>query len=339
MRVREIGEFGLIGRLRSVVAREDRTVSVGIGDDAAVVRMNGSVVLTTDALVEGVHFRADLIDARSTGYKALAASVSDVAAMGAAPRHALVALAVPPEEEVDRLVQIYEGMADACEQFDMTVVGGDVVGTVGPLVLSVTVTGELAGPRPLLRSGAKPADLLFVTGDLGGAAAYVHLVNEKPGATLADEDMAALCARHRRPLPPVQAGAALARMGVCACANDVSDGLSSELHEIAEASGVRLAVEEERIPTLPALRHYARAVGLSAVDFALTGGEDYQLVGAVPQREAGRLLALMEEIGVRVTFIGRAEEGEPGVDLLTARGRQTIARAGYDHFRGGPKDG
>lgn len=336
VRVREVGEFALIDRLRAVVMREDRTVLVGIGDDAAVVRLDGSAVLTTDALVEGVHFRGDMIDARSTGYKALAASVSDVAAMGAAPRHALVTLAVPGEEEVERLVQIYEGMADACEQFEMTVIGGDVVGTSGPLVLSVTVTGELAGQQPLLRSGAQPTDLLFVTGDLGGAAAYVHLMDERPGVVLSDEDADALRERHQRPRPQVQAGAALARAGVCACANDVSDGLSSELHEIAEASGVRLVVDEERIPTPPALRHYARAVGLRAIDFALAGGEDYQLVGSVPRKEAGRLLALMEQIGVRVTLIGRAEEGEPGVELLTAHGRQPLARAGYDHFSGGP---
>ncbi len=335
MRVREIGEFGLIDRLRAAVARGDSTVLVGIGDDAAVVRLDGTPVLTADALVEGVHFRADMIDARSVGYKSLAASVSDVVAMGAAPRHALVTLAVPADETVERLVEMYEGMAEACERFDMTVVGGDIVGTAGPLILSVTVTGELAGPRPLLRSGAQPTDLLFVTGDLGGAGAYVHMMNERPDAVLAEEDAALLRARHQRPWPPLLAGAALARAGVCACANDVSDGLSSELHEIAEASGVRLVVDEERIPTLPALRHYARAVGIRAVDFALTGGEDYQLVGAVSRKDSGRLLTLMEEIGVRVTFIGRAEDGEPGVELRSARGRQPLARGGYDHFSGG----
>lgn len=336
MLVREIGEFGLIHRLRAAVAREDGSVVVGIGDDAAVVRLEGPLVLTADALVDGVHFRADMMDARSVGYKSLAASVSDVAAMGGIPRHALVTLAVPPEETVERLVEMYEGMADACEQFDMTVVGGDVVATAGPLILSVTVTGELPAGRPLLRSGAQPADLLFVTGDLGAAGGYVHMMNERSAAVLAEEDTALLRARHQRPCPPAHAGAALARAGVCVCANDVSDGLSSELHEIAEASGVRLVVDEERIPTLPALRHYARAVGMRAVDFALAGGEDYQLVGAVSRKDSGRLLTLMEEMGVRVTLIGRAEEGEPGVELRTANGRQPLARRGYDHFSRGP---
>ena len=343
MLVRDIGEFGLIERLRPFIAREDPTVRIGIGDDAAVVFYTRPVAMTADALVEGVHFRADLIDMRSTGYKALAASLSDLAAIGAHPRHALVTLALPRTQEVEPLLELYAGLGEAGRMHGATVVGGDVVATDGPLVVAVSMTGELAGERPLLRSGAMPGDAVFVTGDLGGAGAYVHWRTHAGCGGLTEEDAHWLRLRHQRPAPQLAAGAALAQSGDCHALNDVSDGLSSELHEIAAASGVRLVVTAERLPTLPAVRHYCRLAGLSPVDFALGGGEDYQLVGTLPYAAAGPMLSSMQGLGVRVTVIGRVEAGAPGVDLIAGGRRDELARGGYDHFRpvgeGSPRDG
>lgn len=339
MLVSEIGEFGLIGRLRTIVAREDPTVDIGIGDDAAVVRYNRPVVLTTDALVAGVHFRADLIDYRSVGYKAMAASLSDVAVMGAEPRHALVTLVLPRDQEVEPLLELYAGVAQAGELYSVTVVGGDVVSTDGPLTISVSMTGELSGERPLRRGDAQPGDLVFVTGDVGASGAYVHWKTHLPSGHLSEEDAWVLRLRHIHPVPQLAAGRELALCGFCGATDDVSDGLSSELHEIAQASGVRIVLEEDRIPTLPAVRHYARLAGLTPTGLALTGGEDYQIVGTVASGFAGRLLGRMEAIGVRVTLIGRVEEGAPGVDLSTGSGRVELVRGGYDHFRGEEQGG
>lgn len=338
MFVRDIGEFGLIDRLRAIVSRPDESVWISMGDDAAVVQYGRPVVLTTDALVEGVHFREDWIDYVSLGYKSMAASISDVAAMGARPLHALITLAIREDAEVEPLIDLYRGIAEAGETFCVSVVGGDVVRTTGPLLISVTMTGELMGERPLLRSGAQIGDVIFVTGDIGGAGAYVHAMSHTSVGCLAADDWAVLQLRHRRPVPQVAAADLLSTVISCSSLNDISDGLASELHEIASASHVHLAVFEERLPTPPSVRHYARLCGVPASDFALYGGEDYQLVGTVARVEAGRFLASMQARGIRVTLIGRVEDGESGVELLSETGRIDLPKKGFDHF-GGPRSG
>ena len=330
--VSEVGEFGFIARLKAIMERHDENVIVGIGDDAAVVRYNRPVVMTTDAMVHGIHFREDLIDAHDVGYKALVASISDVAVMGGRAMHALVTLAVPKEASVEPIVSLYEGMRQACDEFSVTVIGGDVVSTTGPLLVSVSVTGELLGEKPLLRSGAKPGDLVFVTGDVGASAAYLHFVEHKSALFLAREDEAVLKERHQRPLPQVQAGALLANFSGCTSTNDISDGLVSELHEIAEASDMGIIIEAIRIPTLPAVRHYARIAHVDALDFALYGGEDYQIVGTVAPDRAGHLLALCQSAGIRITLIGRVHDAGPCVELIRDGRRSELKKGGYDHF-------
>ncbi len=332
MLVGELGEFELIVRLQKIVARGDERLRVGIGDDAAVLDYRHPVVATTDALVENVHFRADLIDDVSLGYKAIATSLSDVAAMGAKPYHALVSLFLPATVTVEQCERIYQGVREACDEYGVSVVGGDIVRSPASFAISVTVLGELVGDRPLLRSGATPGDLLFVTGDLGGAAAYLHYKEAVNIAVLPPLEELELASRHRRPVPQVLAGEVLAGIADCSSADDISDGLASELNEIAKASDVRMVVEAERIPTPPALRHYARLVGVDPLDFALFGGEDYQIVGTVHARGAGELLTRLEAVGVRVTIIGRVEVGNPGLDLIRGGVRDTIERTGFDHF-------
>ncbi|WP_179122964.1 thiamine-phosphate kinase [Ferroacidibacillus organovorans] len=330
MRLHEIGEFGLIARLKEIVWRTDARVMVGIGDDAAVVTYERPVVMTTDALVQGIHFTRDTMTPETTGAKAVVATLSDLAAMGAVARHLLVTLALPPDTDVEEILAMYRGMADVCETYDVTLIGGDVVSTGGPLVISVTATGELLD-KPLLRSGAKPGDILFVTGDLGGSAGFLHALFADRLTMLMPLDLALLRERHQRPTPQFAAAQILAEEG-CTSLNDVSDGLASEAHEIAEASGVHLVIEADRIPIPPALRAYARMGRESPLDFALYGGEDYQLVGTVDVRRAGRVLARMQASGVRFTIIGRVTDGAPGVELLSQGIYQTIEKRGYNHF-------
>lgn len=336
MRVRELGEFGLIGRLRALIDRPDDRVHVGIGDDAAVVAGGRSLVLTADALVEGVHFRRDWISGFAVGYRALAASLSDVAAMGGRPLYALVTLCLSPDEDVEMIEQIYRGMAELADACGVRVVGGDVVRTPGPLVLAVTVTGELLGDRPLTRSGARPDDWIFVTGDLGGAAVFVDRMSTERGVVMTPEDEWVVRLRHERPQPQLLAAEILSRPDVqCTSLNDISDGLASELHELAEASGVSLLIDAERLPSPAAVRNYARSVRRAASDFMLFGGEDFQLVGTVSEASAGNLLAHMEAGGVRCTCIGRVRAGSSGVALRTADGVVSVPKGGYDHFTDG----
>jgi len=332
--VRDLGEFGLIERLAAIVNNTSAAVLVGIGDDAAVVAAPAApLVLTCDAVVEGVHFEREWSEPEAIGWRALTASVSDVAAMGARPQHVLLTLAVPQETDVSWLEGVYRGIRTACDAYGVTVVGGDVVSTPGPVLLSVTVTGVQCGAQPLLRSAARAGDVVFVTGDLGGCGAFVHRRTARPAVVLAPEDESVLYDRYAHPVAQVRAMVALAEAGDIACADDISDGLASELHEIARASGVHVVVDAVRIPTSPALRHYAKQVSLSALDFALTGGEDYQIVGTVSPAKAGFLLARLEAVGVRATLIGRVFEGDAGVTLTYADGAQRpLHRRGYDHF-------
>lgn len=336
VRVLEIGEFGLIRRLRAIVESSVQATSdvlVGIGDDAAVVSCGGKMVLTADALVEGVHFRRDWISMEAVGYRAMAASLSDVAAMGGRPLFALVTLALPYDEEVEPIEKLYRGMVELCDASGVRIVGGDVVATPGPLMLTVSLTGELLGEQPLTRSGAQAGDWIFVTGDIGGAAAFVHRMQGK-GATgiLAADDEWSLRLRHERPQPQLAAARMLVACDCCTSLNDISDGLASELHELAQASGVQMRVWPGRIPTLPAVRHYARMADVTALDLAFFGGEDFQLVGTVKEAAAGALLARMEAVGVRLSYIGRVHEGDASVLLETEQGRVALGQGGYDHF-------
>jgi len=319
-------EFALIRALVAKLPPPGADVQVPIGDDCAVVEASGRLAVTTDAVVEGVHFRRDTMSPAQVGYRAMAAAVSDIAAMGGEPAFVTVALAVPPSWPQDDVVAIYDGVAEAAAAFGASVVGGDVVSTPGPLWLSITAVGRVE--RPVTRAGARPGDVLFVTGSLGGSAAGLDiLLGRRGGSAVA---RAVLVERHRRPTPRLAFGREAARLGATAL-DDISDGLASELHEIAEASGVRLVLEGDRIPIQPEVVEYARAVGKDPLEYALFGGEDYELVGTAPRDVFARLLAVAPVVRTPVTAIGRVEEGD-GVVMRRAGKLSEVARRGYNHF-------
>nr|WP_236588321.1 thiamine-phosphate kinase [Tumebacillus amylolyticus] len=325
----------MIDKITGRLGRGDDSVVVGIGDDAAVTAyaQGHHVVTTTDMLVEGVHFRSDTIDDRSLGYKSLAVSISDIAAMGALPKHAVISLAIPVEMDVERLEDLYTGVADICEEFQTTVVGGDIVKTSGPFVISVTLLGQVEAGRALLRSGAKPGDLLFVTGTVGGSAAGLQYIQQQHSEGVVPTEVAdPLLQAHQRPRPQVEAGRLLLESGVCTSLNDVSDGLASECNEIAKMSGVTLVLLAEQIPLHASVRRYAEISGQQAIDWALFGGEDYQLVGTMQPDSAEQMQALFEKNGLTCTVIGRVTDGAVGVTLQ--RGGQTyeLKPRGYNHF-------
>ncbi|MFC4766876.1 thiamine-phosphate kinase [Effusibacillus consociatus] len=334
MNLREVGEFGLIERLRDKLNPADDTVIVGIGDDAAVLSYDAKsyVVMTTDMLVEGVHFREDTIDFRSLGWKSLAASFSDIAAMGGIPRHAAVSLAIPPSYEIESLEQLYEGIAEICSEFQAHVVGGDIVKTDGPFVISVTVNGEAAQGKALLRSGAQPGDLVFVTGTVGGSAAGLVLLESSQKSLLPPDEQLTLITFHQRPVPQVQVGQILRTSGGCTSCNDISDGLASELNEIAAASGVGIRIDENRLPLAPAVTNFARITGQNAIDWALYGGEDYQLVGTLHPLAYSAVVTACQMNGIRFTLIGRVIEGSGVVMERSAGGETVLTARGYNHF-------
>lgn len=327
-----LDEFGLIRRMVSSLPANRSDVRVGIGDDAAVLeQVNGEdLLMTTDTMVAGVHFREDTMSYADVGFKAVAASISDIAAMGGDAKHAVVAIAVPKDIPLEALDQLYAGIGEVCQKYGCSVVGGDVVATDGPMVVTTTILGGVPKGQALLRSGARPGDVVFVTGELGSSAVGLATI-ESTRQMLVQFELDVLRNAHRRPTPQVVAGEIFRICQISSC-NDVSDGLASELNEIATASAVRLRIDATRVPIAVAVRNYARNQGKDPLEYALYGGEDYQLVGTASQFSFARALAMCEVSGVHLTQIGRVESGE-GVVLTDAAGQYTILEArGYNHF-------
>ncbi len=325
-------------------------VRVDIGDDAAVLTVNADedLVLTTDTMVEGVHFLPETMDWSDVGYKAVAASVSDVAAMGGRARHVVLAIAIPEHVELASLEALYEGVADVCADTGCRLVGGDVVGTSGPFVVTSTVQGVVPVGKAVRRSGARPGDIVFVTGTVGDSGAGLALQHPTVSQTAANRTMPpyvpadeayTLRQRHRRPRPQVEAGPILLEGGATSL-DDISDGLASELNEIAKSSGVRLRVEAARVPLSPAVQNFARGRREDPLAYAWYGGEDYQLVGTAPPFAFARILARFDGLGVRITQIGRVEPGDGEVVAVLPSGIiDLLEPRGYNHFKESRENG
>lgn len=314
-------EFDLIERIRrhTEVHRDD--VIEGIGDDAAVVAVptGRELAIAVDTLVEGVHFPPGT-SAADIGWKALAVNLSDLAAMGATPAWALLALTTPGGDEAffDGLAS---GFAELATPYRLALIGGDT--TRGPLTVTVAVHGFTTPGEALLRSGARVGDVVMVTGTLGDAAAGLRCLAEadaSPYAVLVD--------RLNRPTPRVSAGQAL--RGVATACIDISDGLVADLGHICMASGVGIDIEAPLLPRSSALlTHFTEA---DALDFALGGGDDYELCFTVPADRAGELSSTMARLGCGATRIGRVVEGS-GVRVLDERGGvHEPSRTGWNHF-------
>ena len=279
------------------------------------------LVVTTDVLVEGLDFTAELSDPEDWGWKAVAANLSDLAAMGAEARWLVLALTVPEATPVPTLERVYAGVGEACRAYGVTLVGGDV--SAGPaLSLAVTALGE--AERPVLRSGARPGDRLAVTGPLGAAAAGLALLRSgDPAAPELLRRFPALAAAHRRPQPALTMGVALARAGATAMI-DVSDGLAGDARHLAESSGVGVEIHDATVPIAPGVVETAALLGLDPLALALGGGEDFVLAAALPR--AADLGGVLD--------CGRFTADPSQRVRITRSGPEPLAGLAYDHFRG-----
>jgi thiamine-monophosphate kinase len=333
---------------------------MGIGDDTAVVDPASAVVgiagpkrmlLAVDTMVETVHFKQSTMRDEDVGYKALAANISDITAMGGVPLHALVSVSVPPSYTPERMRRVYDGLYECAERYGVAIVGGDTTSAPEHLVVAVTVVGTVEAGRELYRSGAKPGDAVFVTGAVGKSAAGLHaLLAEEERAVLYPADFSAgreglLVQAHQRPNPSVRAGRLLLEHGSCRSLNDVSDGLASEAWEIAEASGLRLVLQEKLLPKSGSMAAYASSVGIDPLEWMLYGGEDYVLLGTIASEHTEAMRAAFHHEGIPFFIIGETEMGEPAVELIRhdqaveqkelpshLEKRVLLKKRGYNHF-------
>jgi thiamine-monophosphate kinase len=309
-----MGELDLIRSFVAGLGQRGGRVVRGPGDDAAVVRADGACAVTIDTVVDGVHFDRATHSAADIGHKALATALSDVAAMGAAPGEAYVALGLPSDFSAAAARELVAAMEALAERCGVTIAGGDV--TASPVLFAtVTATGWAASAEELVgRDGARPGDLVGVTGTLGGSAGGLILLERQGGDS-------ALLDRHRRPVPRIADGQALAAAGVSAMI-DVSDGVATDARHVAETSGVAIAVRLSGLPVAPGLAE----VTDDPERLAATGGDDYELLFTCPP---GRRAAVEAAVG-DVAWIGDVLEGA-GLELVDAAGR-AVALAGFEHL-------
>lgn len=302
-----VGEFEVIGAITADLATGAGTL-IGPGDDAAVVRApDGRVVISTDMLVDGVHFRSDWATGEQIGRRAALAAMADVCAMGALPTSLVVALAAPAATPVDLVTAIGSGITAAAAELGADLVGGDLTGS-GVLSIALTVLGDLRGADPVLRSGARPGDLVALAGRVGWAAAGLAVLSR------GFRSPALVVGAYKVPEPPLSAGPVGAAAGATAMI-DVSDGLLADLGHIAQASGVAIDVHTSALPVPGRLAEVASALGRNAQDWLLTGGDDHALAATFPAgtelpapwQPIGRVIQ-----GSGVTVDGVRYEGEPG---------------------------
>lgn len=326
-----MGEFELLAKLRERLPEAGRRVTLGSGDDAAVTIPGGATATSVDAIVEGVHFRRGEAGPRTIGRKALATALSDLAAMGAAPGEAYVVLGAPGNLGEDYFLALLEGMLELAGATGTTLAGGDL--TRAPvLTLAVTVVGHAESADELVpRSGAEVGDVVVLTGEIGGGAAGRLLLDAPQSASAVAAAVAErLRARQLDPSPRLRSGRALARAGARAMI-DLSDGLAGDAAHLARASGVALEVDATALPLADGLAELAAAAGRDPLRVAVSGGEDYELLAALPPQALAEASRAMGEAGeTTLTPIGVVAAGE-GVEIRLPGGGLLEAE-GYDHF-------
>lgn len=347
--VSDLGEFGLIGRISALLPAKSRELLVGIGDDAAafLTAEGRCLLLTTDALVEGVHFRREWGTWQQVGNKAMAASLSDIAAMGGKPLLALVGLAVGADTPVSVVEEVYAGMVQVAKKVGVEICGGDTVRSPSGVLLCVTVLGECLGARPTLRSGAKAGDLLLVTGSLGSSRAGLALlsaecrvqsgecgaVTSKPANRNLKLETAAVeeaLKAHLEAQARWREGVALGEAGLANSMIDISDGLLADLGHICSASGVGAEVESQAVPVSRPCQAVAGALGEDPLAWALEGGEDYELLFTCSPDKAEEARELVHSAtGAKVTAIGRMTEAE---GIVVHSYEPSGGPGGYRHF-------
>ncbi|MCB2225504.1 MAG: thiamine-phosphate kinase [Desulfarculaceae bacterium] len=327
-----LSEEGVIRLIAALAGEGGRDLAVGIGDDAAVLGgAHKELVVTTDLLVEGSHFDLGFMGPGAVGWRAMAANLSDLAGMGAKPAWAFLSLGLPKGPKPSFVEELVGAMTQLGREHGLVLAGGDTV-RAPQVIINLCLVGRMGRAEPLLRSGGRPGDAVCVTGGLGGSAAGLAWLKSgrDPAAPGPDKAVAAF----ERPLPRLSAGRALAQSGRVHAMMDLSDGLASDLARLVRASGLGAKVEADLLPLHPGALAVAEEIGGDPLAWALSGGEDFELMFTCDPGEVGLLSALVAEAagGLVVSRVGRLGPG-PGVSLLRDGEESDITMGGWDHFR------
>ena len=328
-----VGEQALVERIRQRAGEAAAHVFIGIGDDAAVLEPARGMleVITTDSLVEGVHFRRDWSSPRSIGHKALAVNLSDLAAMGADPRASLLSLALPGDYPLADFDALIDGFVDLARASGASLVGGNLTRSPGPMVIDVTAVGAAGRRRILRRNTASRGDELYVTGTLGAAAAGLAMLQAGVTPASLDDAARACIARYEAPAPRTRCGRTVGRSRAAAAAIDLSDGLADAAIRLARDSGLGVVIDAACIPVHEGARGWAESVGADPIALAVAGGEDYELAFAVRPRLRNRFLgAVRRDRGLPVAKVGVFVK-DPGA-WLDRGGERTPIQKGFSHF-------
>ena len=333
MNLYQIGEFGLIDRIRRRFPLAKKPLLIGIGDDSAAVRpkKNMDILLTTDLLIEDIHFDLNYTSFQQLGYKSLAVNISDIAAMGGIPRFLVVSLALPGGLDIKDIDSLYKGIGVLAKKFGILLIGGDISASKRGIFISITLLGEIEHGAAVTRSGARPGDTIMVTGTLGDSSAGLEILGKGEEK---DNGYKFLIKRHLLPIPRVDEGRVLSTGRLATSMIDISDGLISDLSHILKESGVGAELYPDKIPISTPLRSYSSGKKVSPLKFALSGGEDYELLFTSSKKSAQKIISspLLKKTGISV--IGRIEK-KKGIrwsgdyDI-----GEEIFKKGYDHFSG-----
>ena len=328
--LREIGEFGLIHRIRKWVTSSDPRLVQGIGDDVAVIEMGSRVLLvTTDILIEGIHFDRSWIDPYSLGKKALAVNLSDIASMGGIPKYFLISIGLPKNISLSFVSSFYRGLKKEAKQFRMELIGGDT-SLAQKIIINICLLGEGRKSDLLFRKGAKIGDDLFVSGTLGDAALGLKILQEKRKMKGSE----GLIKKLLSPRPRLELGQAIAKHHWATAMIDVSDGLLMDTSHLLEESGVGARIWEDRIPLSRLYQKWIHFFSKDPIPSALSGGEDYELLFAVPCERREQISSLARSLRIPITCIGEILPNKEGLHIIKKDGKEySPSRLGFEHFK------
>ncbi len=335
MDLRRIGEKGVIDKLRALAPHFHPEVVAGIGEDCGVIKIDeGTLMLvTTDMLMEGVHFKLDMITPYQLGRRVLSVNLSDIAAMGGWPTYAFLSLGLTDSIAVDFLDEVIKGFHSVAKKYEVSLVGGDTISSPYSLVIGVVILGKSEAGKVVYRSGAQAGDVVCVTGFLGDAVAGLEMLNRNMDVP---DIRDYLLKAHLDPAPQLEIGAALAKSGMIHAMIDVSDGIASDLWHICEESNVGAKLFKELIPISEPCKKLAHILKTTPLEWALKGGEDYKLLFTLPKKHKTELKDFLQgELGEKFFEVGEIVEGN-SVWLINDQGEENISGKGFDHFAAEP---